>query len=88
MRRVGIRRRMKAKRPVENVECPAVSAPTRWKIQSEAAPNTPIEISIAPNAANGRILGKEESRPPARLPSPSPSMNTVTIIVTDSMFTP
>ena len=50
--------------------------------------NSPfIDSSIVPKARSNRTPGCVESFPPARLPSPKPSMNTVTMIVTDSIFT-
>jgi len=74
--------------PVSAVDAPAVNMATRWNKPSENRPNSPIPISMAPKAASSGSLARVDSRPPAMLPIPNPAMKAVTVIVTDSMFTP
>ena len=64
-----------------------VNWPTAWNKPSEKLPKTPIAISIAPNTpSSGRR--SRDSRPPAKLPRPSPSMKAVTTTVTLSTLMP
>ncbi|WP_375304065.1 hypothetical protein WI560_16605 [Bradyrhizobium sp. A11] len=63
-------------------------APTFSKIWSEANPNAAVASSITPSSNNGLTLVRRDIQPPHRLPSPSPSMKAVTMIVTDSELTP
>ena len=74
--------------PVCNVEAPAVNEATPWNNEREMAPNIPIPSSMSPKVRRRRTLECVESFPPARLPSPSPSIKTVTMTVTDSILTP
>jgi len=88
MRNVGTSTVRKETTKVPAPPTPMVTAPTIAIIESEATPNTPMTSSKIPNSSSGRTRGCDERLPPARLPSPSPSIKELTTSVTASMFDP
>ena len=67
---------------------PIIHSPALSKILSDTTPKAPVINSIAASKGKGGMPGRFDSQPPARLPSPRPSMKAVTTIVTDSILTP
>ncbi len=68
---------------VSRSDSPAVNSPMRWKSLSETAPKIPVSSSAMANSMTGASRLLLESAPPAKLPSPSPSIKPLTTIVTD-----
>lgn len=65
-----------------------ISAPICSNTLSDMIPKAAVASSIEANKGSRLIARCFETQPPARLPSPSPSMNAATTMVTDSEFTP
>jgi hypothetical protein len=55
---------------------------------SDSRPKTPMPSSTSENRRSAGLVGFFETSPPTRLPTPSPSMNAVTMTVTDSTLMP
>jgi hypothetical protein len=64
------------------------SAPTWSNARREMIPKVAVASSIAANNGNRPTCRRFEIHPPARLPSPRPSMKAETTMVTDSELTP
>src|SRR5262249_52183013 len=88
IRMVGTSTRANDKRPVWTGGEPAVNVATQRNNGSETAPYAALPTSTAPNTSKSGTNGLFERPPPARLPTPSPSMKALTTTVTDSMLTP
>ena len=86
--RVGTSTSASVTAAVDHNGIPSASSPTTSKIASENRPKTPVASSMTARSGSSLREPRLDSQPPARLPRPSPTMNAVTTMVTDSMFTP
>src|SRR5258707_6501469 len=78
----------KATNPTSSCRASAVTEAVQRKSCSEPDPKAPIRSSAIPKSTGSDQRSPRESAPPRRPPIPSPSMKTVTTIVTDSELVP